>query len=277
MITSSLIICLLTSLFPCLTSWTRIRKEYTEANLFLFIASVFYTALLLYGVGGRVTGCIDDVASIQQMYGVINNTPYEQLQINTILIATTISVSFMNIALGGIFMKTKSPIYWGFFFTIIVIGLLSCIATAMSDTNPFTNFFMICCGIMAYFAFVLELTYKEFCVLGNIYLQGTICLLSAMAPLMLSIRKWVKGNLSVFKLCLVTINAIAHSILYIFVCRHYWMPLESAFNLCYRELVQCAAATGSTYIIVNLVIFVILFVLDLLFNAVLYKIISRYN
>lgn len=245
--------------------------------MFLFIASVFYTALLLYGVGGRVTGSIDDVASIQQMYGVINNTPYEQLQINTILIATTIGVSFMNIALGGIFMKTKSPIYWGFFFTIIVIGLLSCIATAMSGTNPFTNFFMICCGIMAYFAFVLELTYKEFCVLGNIYLQATICLLSAMAPLMLSIRKWVKSNLSVFKLCLVTINAIAHSILYIFVCRHYWMPLESAFNLCYRELVQCAAATGSTYIIVNLVIFVILFVLDLLFNAVLYKIISRYN
>lgn len=189
--------------------------------MFLFIASVFYTALLLYGVGGRVTEGIDDVASIQQMYGVINNTPYEQLQINTILIATTIGVSFMNIALGGIFMKTKSPIYWGFFFTIIVVGFLNCIATAMSGTNPFTNFFMICCGIMAYFAFVLELTYKEFCVLGNIYLQATICLLSAMAPLMLSIRKWVNGNLSVFKLCLVTINAIAHSILYIFVCKHF--------------------------------------------------------
>lgn len=273
--TISLIICLLTSLFPCFASWTKLRNEYKEAHLFLFIAAVFYSLLLLYGVGGRMVGNIDSTASMQQMYVLINSSATDLQALNPILIATTIGLSFLNIALGGIFLKSKSPITWGLLFIIFVIVLCSCIGTAITGTNPLANFFLICCGIMAYFAFVLDLTYKEFCVLGNIYLQAIICLLAAMAPLMISIRRGIKGEVSIAKLTFVSISFIAHTILFIIICKHYWMPLEPAFNLCYRELVQCAASTGSTYFIVNLVIFVILFVIDLLYNAVLYRVIRN--
>lgn len=248
---------------------------HTEANLFLFISAVFYAMLLLYGVVGRITGSISNTASIQQMYAIINDASYDFKQLNPILTVTTIGISVLNIVLGYIFMKTKSPISWGLLFVIIIIGLFSCIGTIVNGVNPLANFFIICCGIMAYFAFVFDLTYKEFCVLGNIYIQATICLLSAISPLMLSIRKGIKGHLSMIMISFVAINAIAHIILYIIICKHYWMPMESAFNLCYRELVLCAATTGTTYIIVNLVIFVILFVVDLLYNAVLYRIVKN--
>ena len=272
--TISLIICFLTSLYLCLASWTKLRKEYKEATLFLFIAVIFYSMLLLYGVGGRLAGSISNTASMQQMYALINNTTYDLQMLNPILIITTIGISFLNVALGIIVLKTKSPITWGLLFIIFVIGILSCIGSIIGGTNLMSNFFLICCGIMAYFAFVLDLTYKEFCVLGNIYLQATICLLSAIAPVMISIRRGIKGEVSIIKLTFVTINLITHIVLYTIICKHYWMPLEPAFNLCYRELVQCAATTGSTYIIVNFVIFVIFFVVDLLYNAVLYKIVK---
>lgn len=58
------------------------------------------------------------------------------------------------------------------------------------------------------------------------------------------------------------------------ICKHYRMPLDPTFDLCYRELVHLASATGSTYIVVNLVIFVILFVGDLILNSIIYKLVK---
>ena len=52
------------------------------------------------------------------------------------------------------------------------------------------------------------------------------------------------------------------------------MPLNPAFDLCYNELVHLASVIASTYIIVNLVIFVFLFVGDLILNALLYKLMN---
>lgn len=48
-------------------------------------------------------------------------------------------------------------------------------------------------------------------------------------------------------------------------------------NLCCKELNQLAACMGTTYIMVNIVIFVIMFVDDLIANAVIYQLVKRRN
>ena len=270
----ALVICLITSLLPCYTSWHRLRSEYKESFLFLFVGAIFYSFLFLYGITTRLyLGNAKDEATIQQMYAQAGQTGFGLQQLQPLLVFSTYALSGVNLMLGYIIYKAKHPITYSLSFVIALIGVLSITATQYTGMPPFANFFVACCGIMAYFAYVLELTYKEFCVLGNIYLQAAICLIAAIAPVMVCLRK--RSDTSSFlKLSVSLTNLIVHGILFLIICKHYWMPLDPAFDLCYRELVHLASITGSTYIIVNLVIFVILFVGDLILNSVLYKLLK---
>lgn len=131
-------------------------------------------------------------------------------------------------------------------------------------------FFLECCGVMAYFAWLLGLTYQEFCVIGNIYMQGAICLLAALAPLLLCIRT----KQAPWKWLLSGGNALLHLVIISCFFGHYWMPLESAFDLCVQDLNHIGALFGSSYVMVNIIIFVILFVVDLALNALLYLLLA---
>ena len=46
---------------------------------------------------------------------------------------------------------------------------------------------------------------------------------------------------------------------FVVICVHYAMPLEQAFDLCYRELIWLARTFHTTYNIVNYVIFILAF------------------
>ena len=59
--------------------------------------------------------------------------------------------------------------------------------------------------------------------------------------------------------------------MFVVIGAHYWMPLENGFDLCFKELNQLAATTGTTYVFVNIVIFVLLFILDLVLNSLVYR------
>lgn len=270
----ALIICFITSLLPCYASWHRLKAEYKESSLFLLIGAMFYSILFLYGITTRLyLGNAKDEATVQQMYALAGQTGFGLQELQTLLVLSTYALSGTNLILAYIVNKAKHPISYSLAFVIALMGILSITATLVTGMSPFANFFVACCGVMAYFAYVLELTYKEFCVLGNIYLQAAICLIAAIAPVMVCLRK-ISDTGSYLKLAVSLINFVIHGILFLIICKHYWMPLEPAFDLCYRELVHLASVTGSTYIVVNLVIFVILFVGDLIFNSVLYKLVK---
>lgn len=270
----ALVICFITSLLPCYASWHRLKEEHKESSLFLFIGTIFYSFLFLYGITTRLyLGNAEDEATIQQMYALAGQTGFGLQELQTLLVLSTYALSGTNLILAYIVNKAKHPISYSLAFVIALMGILSITATLVTGMSPFANFFVACCGVMAYFAYVLELTYKEFCVLGNIYLQAAICLIAAVAPVMVCLRK-ISDTGSYLKLAVSLINFVIHGILFLIICKHYRMPLEPAFDLCYRELVHLASVTGSTYIVVNLVIFVILFVGDLIFNSVLYKLVK---
>ena len=50
------------------------------------------------------------------------------------------------------------------------------------------------------------------------------------------------------------------------ICRHYAMPLENAFDLCYHELIVLASDWHTTYNNVNYLIFILLFLVLTLGN-----------
>ena len=52
--------------------------------------------------------------------------------------------------------------------------------------------FMVCCGVMRLLGYILGLTYREVCVIGNIYLQGAIWAASSLLPLIVAIVAVVK-------------------------------------------------------------------------------------
>lgn len=270
----ALVICFITSLLPCHASWHRLKVEYKESSLFLFMGAMFYSFLFLYGITTRLyQGNVKDEATIQQMYALTGQTGFGLQQLQTLLVFSTYVLSVVNLILAYIVNKTKHPISYSLAFIIALLGILSIIATLFTGMSPFANFFVACCGIMAYFAYVLGLTYKEFCVLGNIYLEAAICLMAAIAPVLVCLRK-MSDTGSFLKLAISVVNFSIHGILFVIICKHYWMPLNPAFDLCYNELVHLASVTASTYIIVNLVIFVFLFVGDLILNALLYKLMN---
>lgn len=269
-----LLIAFITAGVPCVFSFKKLRMEFKESTLFLFLVMAIYALLFLYGAVVWLSwNPIDDLA-IKQIGSIIGSSAYAEDIFNTAMSAGTICICFLNLIFGYIIYKTKKPISFCILLMIVLLGGLSCIATLLTRESPVVYFFSLCCAIMAYFAYVLQLTYKEFCVLGNIYLQAAICMMSALAPLVMCLRQNVK-RFNMSKTLFVVANTIIHGILFIIICKHYWMPLEDGFNLCFKELNQLASMTHTSYVFVNIVIFVILFVGDLIFNSVLYKIVQN--
>jgi hypothetical protein len=127
---------------------------------------------------------------------------------------------------------------------------------------------------MAAFAWVLGFTYKQFCTLGNNYIQGAICVIAALIPVILILRrakqtKWniLRGVFATYSVA----NLLIHGWLFCWMCTRYlFMPLESAFDLCVEDLKQLGNASGFTYVQVCLILYVILFCADIVYNIVLY-------
>ena len=64
-----------------------------------------------------------------------------------------------------------------FILVIMMMGIAISMATGCSINQ---GFFAACCGVMGAGGVAWGLTYKEICVIGNIYMEAGICLLSAL-------------------------------------------------------------------------------------------------
>lgn len=270
----ALIVCFLSSLYPASASFRRLKEKFSEATMYLFGFMSAYSLVILYGVVLRLgNGGGVDLLSMQQITAAVGQSGYSMEAFNLLTAVIAFCLAIANIVFGLIIHKTKHPIVYCLALSIIALGVLSVPAVFVTGCNPVVNFFMECCGVMAYFAWMLDLTYKEFCVIGNIYIEAALCLMAAVAPLLLCLRTRKGFVMTAF--C--AINAAIHSVVFLVICMHYWMPLEDGFDLCYKELNQMGTFTGLGYIAVNIVLFVILFVGDLIVNAVIYQLVKRFK
>lgn len=146
---------------------------------------------------------------------------------------------------------------------ILLIIIISCLLF------PYA-FFDLCCNIMAEGAIVLGLTYKEFCVVGNIYLQGIVLVFSAFTWMFVMINK-IKNKTS-FLRCFMLIFSLLYGSIFVYafslICLHYYMPLEDAFNLCVKELISFGQSFYNVgYVGANIIIFVVGWLFLLIFNV----------
>ena len=145
-----------------------------------------------------------------------------------------------------------------FLLVILFIGIAISMATGCSFDQ---GFYAACCGVMGAGGVAWGLTYKEICVIGNIYMEAGICLLSALWFSWSTIKVF-RQRRSVSSGLLMSagiLYGLAYLIGFCMICRHYALPLEHAFDLCYHELIVLASDWHTTYNNVNYMIFILLF------------------
>lgn len=164
----------------------------------------------------------------------------------------------------------KSIIY--LLLAFIGVNILAGIGGSLITSYSFDQcFFGSCCASMGVAGFAWGLTYKEICVVGNIYFQTSTVLLSTLYVIWMAYRRCkFKTNIGNFFLmlfidlygfmmigaCLVLIN-------------HYTLPLNEAYDLCYKELILGSRTIGVTYNVINYYIFIIGFLVLVIGNILL--------
>lgn len=135
--------------------------------------------------------------------------------------------------------------------------------------------FQFCCRVMEQAGKVLGLTYKEVCVIGNIYVQGLLWAVSSALPLVAAIKA-VRERRSLSRIMAVMVSA-AYTMICLLIFAgfawHYRPPLVSAFDLCVADLHNVTRMLGATYEVVNIIFFVVFWGLAIIVNYILFRII----
>ena len=105
------------------------------------------------------------------------------------------------------------------------------------------------------------LTYKQISVVFDLWVQGGVLTLSGLAPLGVAVYKTM-DSFSTGWLVLTIVLAL-YGMIYVYgffrMLQHYHLPFDDAFDVCVRDLQWLAKKWHSTYQMVNIIIFVILF------------------
>ena len=121
--------------------------------------------------------------------------------------------------------------------------------------------FVLCVGFLRLLGKACGLTYIQISVVFNLWLQGAVLTLSGLAPAAAAIYKLYTGGSNLWLIVMVLLMAYAVVYIYGFIqmLRHYHLPFDDAFWLCVNDLEKLAQRCHTTYQVVNLVIFVLLF------------------
>ena len=236
----------------------------------------------------RVNGVLperDDFLNVKVLMEVATGIT-DQTTMNFIIYLCAAGFSIINVLVALAVYKTgidHQPWKWTgrtFAAAVLLLAIISIAISIMGGLSFYMVFFDLCCGIMAAGAYALGLTYKEFCVIGNIYLQGLILVLSALSiffTMVKNVRK-KQSTLRITMLIASAIYALLYVIGFILICRHYAMPLDDAFNLCVQELKSFGQSFYDVgYIGANIIIFVVGWLFLLILNVLMTIILKKWG
>ena len=128
--------------------------------------------------------------------------------------------------------------------------------------------FGLCVLFLRLLGMLFGLTYKQISVVFNLWVQGAVSTLSGLAPAGVAIYKMLE-SFSVNWL-LMTIILALYGMVYVYgfirMLKHYHLPFDYAFDLCVDDLNWIAKKWHTTYQMVNIIIFVVLYLLLLGLN-----------
>lgn len=132
--------------------------------------------------------------------------------------------------------------------------------------------FYFCCGLLQVISYLTGYTYLEVSMVVNIYLQGLMCII-ATVPSLFYLKHAVPSQRFV---CLgnFVINSMVIGMVFL---RYHNMTLDAAGNLCISDLNKLADMLEMSYIQVNLLIFIFVFLADLFISRVIFENISNHN
>ncbi len=127
------------------------------------------------------------------------------------------------------------------------------------------NLFRLCQHFLSFVGRATGLTYIQISVIFNLWVQGRVLVLSAFAPV--AVLLYSHGYKSRPGLTAIMVAyALLYVILYILMLVHYRLPFEGAFYRCVDDLESIAQRLRITYELVNILIFVVLFLILLCLN-----------
>ena len=255
------------SLLPALvTSVSRCFREKDLLSFSLFSLCVIWEATIISAYFHA-----DYMMALLDKYGQSIRSYYSYICVASLLGCILVNLMLL---LTVRYMKKQHTWKWIigvfalFLFAILIIGICISLVTGVSLDQ---GFFAACCGVMGVVGVAWGLTYKEICVIGNIYLEAGICLLSALWLTWSTIKAY--GRNRTRQHCLLMSAGLLYGMIYLFVflliCNHYAMPMEKAFDLCYHELLMLASDWNTTYNNVNYLIFILLFLVLTVGNILL--------
>ena len=128
--------------------------------------------------------------------------------------------------------------------------------------------FGLCVLFLLLLGKLFGLTYKQISVVFNLWVQGAVLALSGLAPFGIAVYKMLE-SFSMGWLILSIIFALygaAYVYAFIKMLNHYHLPFDAAFDLCVDDLERIAEKWHTTYQMVNLLIFVLFYLLLLGLN-----------
>ena len=128
--------------------------------------------------------------------------------------------------------------------------------------------FGLCVLFLRLLGKLFGLTYKQISVVFNLWVQGAVLALSGIAPFGVIVYKMLE-SFSIGWLFLSIIFAIygmAYVYAFVRMLKHYHLPFNDSFDLCVRDLQWLAKRWHTTYQMVNLLIFVLFYLILLGIN-----------
>lgn len=133
-------------------------------------------------------------------------------------------------------------------------------------------FFVFCQQFLLLLGKVLRLNYMQVSVLMNLYVQGVLLLFSGLLPLAGIWMACADGF--TWQKAVGVIVFFGYASIYIagFICmiRHYRLPSHCAFDICVSDLVRLSARWRMSYVMVNLLIFVVGWLFLMAVNVLLF-------
>ena len=160
----------------------------------------------------------------------------------------------------------------------VVLWMLLVVASGLavsmfSPLNALEGLYALCCAIMCEMTIMTGLSFLEFTVLGNLYLQSLLPTEFALPALWVSVRSLRRGHQHKYlPLILSGIWFVLNLSMTIAVWSHYiHLTLEEAGRLNVGELKALSGNTWSGYVTVNILIFFVAFLIDAIISWLLYR------
>ncbi len=131
--------------------------------------------------------------------------------------------------------------------------------------------FGLCVLFLLLLGKLVGLTYKQISVVFNLWVQGAVLALSGLAPFGVIVYKLLESFSAVwlFLFFVFVFYGMAYVYAFIKMLKHYQLPFNDAFDLCVSDLQWLAKRWHTTYQMVNLLIFVLFYLILLGLNVLI--------